>query len=147
MEQTATRGGKRLGAGRKRGLASIRAEEARKYTLDVISRELDPILAGQIALAKGIYFETEDDEGNKTIYRRLPDTKAALFLINQLIGTPKETNEITITPKFSLVELARQANELQTEREQNPEPTNTITLDEACEKHPILLEFKKRFVK
>ncbi len=107
MEQP-TRGGYRAGAGRKRGLASIKAEEARNYTVQRIVAELEPILTGQIELAKGIFCEVETEEGLKTIYQRAPDPRVASYLLNQLIGHPKETAEVQIVKPFSLMDMGRQ---------------------------------------
>ncbi len=106
-----TRGGKRVNAGRKRGVASIKAEEARKYLSERVAGELEEILAGQIELAKGIYSEVETDEGFRRIYRRLPDSKAAAFLINQTIGRPKETLDMNVERPFSLIALHAQMRE------------------------------------
>ena len=93
------RGGKRNGAGRKRGLASIKAEEARKYLVQRVADELEDILAGQIELAKGIYYETGTGEDIKRVYQKHPDTKVAEYLLNQLIGRPTEFSEIKIQEK------------------------------------------------
>ncbi len=108
METTIKRGGKRLGAGRKKGLASVKAEEARKYMVDRIAAELEPILSAQIELAKGAYYETEDDQGKRTVYRKLPDPRISTYLLNQLVGRPKETLDMNVTPVFSLKALAAQ---------------------------------------
>lgn len=91
---TTTRGGKREGSGRKRGLASIKAEESRKYVVGRIAEELEPILSGQIDLAKGIYREIPDGERKTKIYQQLPDSKVAEYLLNQAIGRPKEIAEV-----------------------------------------------------
>jgi hypothetical protein len=100
------RGGKRIGAGRKKGLASIKAEEARKYMNERISSELEPIITSQIEMAKGMYYEVIDEEGVKKVYRNLPDPRAATYLLNQLVGKAKETMDMNVTPIFSLRELA-----------------------------------------
>lgn len=78
-----TRGGKRTGAGRKKGVASIKAEEARKYLSERVASELEEILTGQLELAKGAYSEVNTDEGFRRIYRRLPDSKAAAYGVLQ----------------------------------------------------------------
>lgn len=110
--ETITRGGKRPGAGRKKGLASIKAEEARSYTVKRIAEELEPILAAQIELAKGSCYEEIDGvEGVRRVFKRLPDPRVASFLINQLIGRPKETAEVKIEGGFSLIALAKRAEE------------------------------------
>ena len=108
MENT-KRGGKRLGAGRKRGTTSIKAEEARKYLITEITKELKPIVMGQIEQAKGIYCEDED----KVVYQKQPDSKVAMYLLNQLVGHPKETLEVENKLDFagSLRQLALDALE------------------------------------
>ena len=116
--ETTTRGGKRPGAGRKKGLASIKAEEARSYTVKRIAEELEPILSAQIELAKGAYYEEIDGtEGVRRVYKSLPDSRVAAFLINQLIGRPKETAEIKVEGAFSLVALAKRSVELRSAKE------------------------------
>lgn len=107
-----TRGGKRTGAGRKRGIASIKAEEARKYAVERIVAEIDPILTAQIEAAKGAFYEVDGKDGVKTIYQREPDLKAGMYLANQLIGHPKETAEITVIEPFSLKALERERRNL-----------------------------------
>jgi hypothetical protein len=109
MEVT-PRGGKRLGAGRKKGMASIKAEEARKYMISRITEELEPILTGQIELAKGLYHETTDDEGKRRVYHQPPDSRVAAYLLNQLVGRPKETLDMNVIPVFSLKELSKRAS-------------------------------------
>jgi hypothetical protein len=79
------RGGKRPGSGRKKGLASIASEEARKYVVSRIYEEIEPIITGQIEMAKGVYYE----KGKEKIYQKLPDNKVAEYLLNQLVGIPK----------------------------------------------------------
>lgn len=78
----AQRGGKREGAGRKKGLASILADKARDYIAEQLDKELKPIVEKAIEQAKvGDYkarewlsergwgkavqaIVTKDDEGN-----------------------------------------------------------------------------------
>ena len=113
------RGGKRPGAGRKQGMASIKAEEARKYLTASVVAELDPILTAQIEMAKGIYYEMDDGQGKKIVYRKLPDSAAATYLLNQTIGRAKESIDMTVIPKFSLKALAERRSRLQDENQQN----------------------------
>jgi hypothetical protein len=111
-----TRGGKRIGAGRKKGLATVKAEEARNYVVKRIAEELGPILDGQIALAKGMYYEEEDRDGLKQVYYKAPDSHVATFLINQLIGRPKETAEVKVEGAFSLRALFEMREEQKRDR-------------------------------
>ena len=103
---TSTRGGFRLGSGRKRGMASIKAEETRKYLVSRIVTELEPIIAGQIELAKGAYREVEEEGQVKRIYARLPDSRVAAHLLNQILGPTKEI--LDTKPPLTLRELIRQ---------------------------------------
>lgn len=47
-----TRGGKRPGAGRKKGYAARTAEEARKVFAEVVSKEIEPIAKALVKQAK-----------------------------------------------------------------------------------------------
>lgn len=111
------RGGVRVGAGRKKGLATVKAEEARNYAVQRIAEELEPILAGQIEMAKGAYYEETTEDGERIVYRQMPDPRVASFLINQVIGKAKETTELNIKPPFSLLDLSRRAKELREQQE------------------------------
>jgi hypothetical protein len=111
-----TRGGARLGAGRKRGLASIKAEEARKYLVSRVASELEPIITGQIELAKGAYYEEADGEGVRKVYRKLPDTRSAAYLVDQAFGRAKETLDMNVKPAFSLIELGKARDAMPEER-------------------------------
>lgn len=71
------RGGHRPGAGRKKGLASIEAEKAREFLITKIAAELEPIADRIIEAAKN------------------GDLKAAEYLLNQLVGKPKESMDVT----------------------------------------------------
>ncbi|MDB5188059.1 MAG: hypothetical protein JWO50_579 [Candidatus Kaiserbacteria bacterium] len=101
------RGGSRPNAGRKRGLASITAEQARNYAIQRITAELEPILTGQIEAAKGMYYEVIDDQGEKVVYQQKPNARVAEYLISQVIGKAKETTDLNIKVPFSLYELAK----------------------------------------
>ena len=72
----AGKGGARPGAGRKKGYKAIAAEKAREYLVRRIAEELEPITDVILASAKA------------------GDTKSLEYLINQLIGKPKETLEV-----------------------------------------------------
>lgn len=100
METQPKRGGKRDGAGRKRGLASITSEEARKYIVSRIYEEIEPIISGQIEMAKGVYYE----KGKDRVYQKLPDNKVAEYLLNQLVGLPKLSTLIEEKPATTISE-------------------------------------------
>ncbi len=95
----ATHGGKRSGAGKKRGTKAahtIQAETTREYFVTRVTEELEPIATAQIEAAKGIYVEEIDQETGDRIrvYRRAPDIKAGEYLLNQVVGKAKETVEV-----------------------------------------------------
>ena len=73
----AKKGGKRKGAGRKKGYKAIEAEKAREYILKRLSDELEPIITKAIAQAK---------KGDSTARKELMD---------RAYGKPKETIEHT----------------------------------------------------
>lgn len=98
------RGGKREGAGRKPGLASVASEEARSYVMSRIYEEIEPIIAGQIELAKGIYSDKNRDGEIVKVYRKLPDVKVAEYLLSQLIGLPKVASVLQDKPKYTMTE-------------------------------------------
>ena len=87
-----THGGKRENAGRKMGYRAIQAERAREFLIKRIADELEPIVTAQIEAAKGIYYL---DENDNTIYTKKPDLKAGEFLLNQSVGKPKESIEMS----------------------------------------------------
>jgi len=90
------KGGKRAGAGRKRGLASIKAEETRNYLLKTIADEYEPIVKAQLEAAKGMWVEELDSTGLRIrVYRRPPELKTGEYLINQSAGKPTETVKIS----------------------------------------------------
>lgn len=70
-----SKGGKRKGAGRKKGYKAIEAEKAREYIAKRVSDELDPIITKAIAQAKA---------GDGTARRDLMD---------RAYGKPKEVVE------------------------------------------------------
>lgn len=93
-------GGKREGAGRKKAQHTIATEHARKYLVERVTAELEPILTGQIEAAKGLYYETSD----KKVYQKPPDNTAAKNLIDQAYGRAKETLEVDSTTKLLIDE-------------------------------------------
>ena len=88
-------GGRREGAGRKKGSKTLLAEKMREKLVERVNKEFTPIINGQIEKAKGIYYEKITSEGDIKIYKKEPDNKAAEYLLNQSIGRPKETMELS----------------------------------------------------
>lgn len=104
------KGGYRPGAGRKKGLASIQAEKSREFLVQEIVKDMGPIIQGLKEAAIGIYTEkeiTEDGQVKKiVVYKEKPKYDVAEYLVNQVIGRPKESvaleGEVTATFYASL---------------------------------------------
>lgn len=89
-------GGKREGAGRKKARHTIQAEEARKFVINEIAKDLQPILTAQKDVALGLYYEKIDSGGKIRVYRKEPEARTGEYLLNQIIGKPKETLDVGI---------------------------------------------------
>lgn len=90
----AQHGGKRKGAGRKKGHKAshtIQTEKAREYVIQRITEELEPIMTAQIEAAKGLYFIGKEGQ---VVYQEKPDITAGKNLLDQTIGKAKETVEL-----------------------------------------------------
>ena len=66
-------------------------ENARDNVVKKIFKRHDKILEAQIDSAAGLYYLTAD---GKHVYTQKPDRGAGEYLLNQLIGKPKESIEI-----------------------------------------------------
>lgn len=85
------RGGRRAGAGRKRGLASVKAEQIRAYMVKEIAKHTPLLVQTQLDIATGYHYE---DVKNRRIYKREPEPRAVEYLMNQGAGKPIESLEI-----------------------------------------------------
>lgn len=97
-------GGKRPGAGRKKGTKAshtIQAEQARAYLINRIATELEPIVTGQIEMAKGINYVGKIGKKKAVIYTKLPDSYTAKYLLDQAAGRAKETLEVNAPPEVT----------------------------------------------
>lgn len=88
-------GGKRPGAGRKKGFAALEAEKAREYVVRTVTENLGPILLAQMEAAKGLYYEKKTADGDVVIFKEKPDVAAGKYLVDQTIGRAKETMAIS----------------------------------------------------
>lgn len=90
---TAAKGGRRPGAGRPskpvKYAGAITAAERK------IKDKLPEIVDAQIALALGV--KTKTDEGD--IYTTLPDKAAGQYLINRIMGSPTQKQDIDVHGK------------------------------------------------
>ena len=65
-----------------------------------VGKKIDKILDAQIDLATGLYYVTAD---GKHVYKQKPDGSRGQYLLDQLIGKPKESIEVkTVTLKLDL---------------------------------------------
>ena len=74
--------------GKARGI--VTKDIARDRIIFQINKNKDKILKAQIEAAKGMHVMKE----GQIIYTKIPDTKMGEYLLNQLIGKPKESLEI-----------------------------------------------------
>lgn len=110
------RGGKREGAGKKKGTkhaSTLSKEAARDALRTLILRELEPLVAGQIAQAKGLsymvvrdkatgkFLRVAEDQAVKLnpdeqvieIWEKDPSTPAFTDLMNRAVDKPKEQEQ------------------------------------------------------
>lgn len=80
-------GGKRIGAGRKKEQRTLKAEQARAYIIEEVTKSLKEILAPQIEKAKAGEFQSYQD------------------LVNRAYGKPKETIEANIKLKGLVLDI------------------------------------------
>lgn len=84
---------KRRGAGGRPPTVNT-PDTARENVVAEINQNRKDILKAQIEAAKGLYYLNSD---GKTIYTKPPNIPAGEYLLNQLIGKPKESLEIKST--------------------------------------------------
>ena len=98
------RGGKREGAGRKKGFPALQHEKAREFLAIKLAIEFEPIVDKAIEQAKN------------------GDTEARRGLTDRAWGKAKESMDLNVTPVFSLKALSEQANKLEKEGHWKPMP-------------------------
>lgn len=64
---------------------------AREFIINRINRKREKIIDTHIDIATGYFYTTED---GKHVYTKKPDASANEYLLNQLIGKPKESIEV-----------------------------------------------------
>lgn len=85
-------GGKRFGAGRKKGHLSIEQEalnEARDNLVRRILNDWVPISETMLRSALGEYYVEKYKDGKRYIYKKQPDWRCLLDLVEIVIGKPK----------------------------------------------------------
>ena len=92
---TTQRGGKREGAGKPKGHKAshtLEAQETRKKIVQMISERTEELMAAKFALALGHKKAFKNQSGDIVeAYTVSPDGSAIEYLLNQVIGKPKET--------------------------------------------------------
>lgn len=126
-------GGARPNSGPERGTKhkkTIEIEMARQIIKERVFANLEPIIEAQIDLAKGHLVEEYIGEG-KRIYSKSPDKGAAELLLNQTIGKPKESIDVTGGMTIELTNLKKQLKDFIHEPEDGE---NSLSLKSEREK-------------
>ena len=131
------RGGKRNGAGRKKGPATLEKEAAREIVRLRVTAELEPLLAAQIDNAKGLKYlvirdkktgkfirvteamarkrshrELQKDEEIIEVWEKDPSVQAFTDLLNRALDKPKEQPldiNMNVTDLGAKLDAAREA--------------------------------------
>jgi len=94
----ATHGGKRIGAGKPKGYKAshtLTTQETRKKIVEMISERTGELMSAKLALALGHTKAITNQSGDITqVYTVSPDGNAIQYLLNQVIGKPKETIQV-----------------------------------------------------
>ena len=86
----------KLYGGRPKARHTIEAAKAREYLINSIAKDLEPILEAQKESAKGIWLEEKDKDGKRIrVYQKHPALSTGEYLLNQLVGRPKESLEVS----------------------------------------------------
>jgi len=93
-----TQGGFRKNAGRPKGSKAshtLESEAVRKSIIKRVKKDTRPVLDALIHSALGLWYEEKMPNGGKRIYKQKPDVQAAKYLFDQVVGRPKEMQEVT----------------------------------------------------
>lgn len=101
----ASLGGKREGAGRKKGIAAITADKMRDFVVKEIAKKIPNILEAKFDLALGHKVLRKTPTGSEFVYLESPDGNALRYLLDQGIGKPKESVEISGQIKTLIVDF------------------------------------------
>ena len=87
-------GGKREGAGRKKAPHTLLTEQMRKIMVETLHKRFKPMLEAQMDSAIGVTTEKFDRKKGELYYvEEGPNTLAAKFITEHVLGKPKETIE------------------------------------------------------
>lgn len=101
----ASLGGKRKGAGRKKGMASVTAEAARAYMVKEIAKRMPALMKSHFALALGHYEERVVAGKRAIVYTVPPEQKAVQYLTDQAAGKAKESIEHSGSIKTLIIDF------------------------------------------
>lgn len=90
------KGGKRPGAGRKKGsklAKTLEKEQALDFMRKEILKKFTPLLDAKLDLALGHYEMKKDEEGEVRVYKKAPNGSAIEYLFAMVVGKPKEEVE------------------------------------------------------
>ncbi len=76
-------------------------ERSRLFALQMIEKELVPIIQSSIDLAKGIMVMNEKGK----VYKKEPDVQALKHIVDQIIGKAKESMAIEHSGSIGLADL------------------------------------------
>lgn len=91
-------GGARPGAGRKVGSKANHTIEAiaiREKLVETVNKNLEPLLTAKLDLTLGHFVEEVKSDGTTRTYFKSPDNNSIQYLLNQTIGKPKESLDVT----------------------------------------------------
>ena len=89
-----TWGGAGRGQGAKIKPHTLKTAAMRKELVDTVHREFGSILIGQTELAKGLWKEMKVMGKYRRVFQKDPDIRAGEYLINQVLGKPRETVDL-----------------------------------------------------
>ena len=97
------KGGKREGAGRKRGGKNpntIAQDKADAYYRQAVRKEFSSLLKSQLELSKGVYVTKSVTIGDTVVdvkvYKEKPDRGTIEYLINRVLGKPSEQVKLEV---------------------------------------------------
>ena len=92
-------GGKREGAGRKKGSVALAAEFFRQKLAEDIRKEATEWLNAIKDPARGIFREVKQPDGTYRVYKEAPDPEAWEKAMNRAFGKPAESMDLTTNGK------------------------------------------------
>lgn len=91
--------------GRPRASHTLASEKARQTLIKEVTKIWKPLIRAQIDLALGHWKEEVKEGGKVKVYMTSPDKDAIKYLVDQTIGRPKESMEVSGTIKTLIVDF------------------------------------------